>query len=78
MSAEAPVVARSWRVGLRLCTLTIPRPDSGAAVCATVEWSPTVPTKLSGSEFREYRRGRDDAIRALAGELGGAIAVIDL
>jgi hypothetical protein len=39
----------SFRVGKRTVTLTIPKPAIGAAVCMVVEWSPTVPQRLSGA-----------------------------
>jgi len=78
MSAEAAALTRSWPVGNRTCTLTVPRPNPGAPACAVVEWSPDTPSRLTASEWKAYRAGRDQAAAELAAELGGAAAVIEL
>lgn len=78
MSAAAPVLWRSWQVGERTCTLTVPRAVRGKAAHASVEWSPDVPHRLSQAEWQQYRAGRNQAAAELARQLGGMAAVIEL
>ncbi|MBX3601074.1 MAG: hypothetical protein KF863_10645 [Rubrivivax sp.] len=78
MTATAAALSRSWRVGSRTCTLTVPRPQPGAVLAAAIEWQPDVPRRLSEAELRQYRAGRDDALRALAQYVGGAVALVEL
>lgn len=75
---SAAVVSRSWKVGERMVTLTIPRPEGGRQLIACAEWSPTEPSRLSDQEWREYRQGRNKAIAELAAELEISVAVLDL
>ncbi|KRB25035.1 hypothetical protein [Rhizobacter sp. Root16D2] len=65
MDAQAAAMARSWTVGVYTCTLTVPTPEPGATRCASIEWSPTRPRRLSDAEITTYRRGRDAALRSL-------------
>lgn len=78
MAAEAAVLTRSWKVGRRTCTLTVPRPTQGGLACAVMEWSPDSPSGLSRKEWRQYRAGRNRAAAELAAALGVAAAVIEL
>jgi hypothetical protein len=78
MSAEAASLTRSWRVGSRQVTMTIPRAKPGAMRAAAIEWWPDAPPRLTGSEWHEYRSGRDAAMAELAAELGINIAVLEL
>ena len=78
MSAEAALGVRSWKVGAFTCELTVQRPRPGALMYATLEWSPTEPSKLSTEEWREYRHGRNQALADLAAELGINVAVLEL
>lgn len=78
MSAEPAALTRSWIVGHRTCTLTMPRPVQGKAACAVFEWSPNVPRQLSATEWHEYRRGRNAAITELAQILGINAAVLEV
>lgn len=64
MSAEA-AFTRSWRVGRYTATLSAPRPKPGQLLAAVIEWEPRQPDRLSTDEQAQYRRGRDDALRAL-------------
>lgn len=78
MSAEAAVLTRTWRVGQRTATLTAPRPRAGQTMHVTIEWDPAPPRKMSAGEWRQYREGRDAALRELSAELGLSFGVIDL
>jgi hypothetical protein len=78
MSATAAVVSRSWRVGERTVTLTIPRPKAGRPLIACAEWSPNEPPRLSADDWAEYRQGRHRAISELAAELQISVAVLEL
>lgn len=78
MSAELPALVRRWRVGRYTVELSIPRLNGGSLGAACVEWSPALPTRLSASDLRAYRRGRDVAVAELARELGSVIAVVEV
>lgn len=79
MSAELPVLVRSFRVGARTCTVTIPRiAGTRAPVSMLVEWSPDIPRNLSAAEWAQYRLGRDAAIREVADLLGGTALVVEV
>jgi hypothetical protein len=74
----AAAVARTFRVGRRTCTITIPRPTPGFACCLSVEWAPDIPAQLSSRELAEYRAGRDGAIALLAQQFDTRAVVIEL
>jgi hypothetical protein len=76
MSAEAAAVVRSFRVGKRTCTITLPRVERGAVICVSSEWSPTMPHRLSAKEMRQYKAGRDQAVAELAGTIGGGAVLV--
>ena len=61
-----------------MVTLTLPRPKPGAVVHLAVEWSPTMPQRLTRTEFEQYRAGRNAALAEAAEQLGGRIAVLDV
>jgi len=65
MSAFAPALVRSWRVGKRTATLTVSQAGPNGERSALIEWDGGVPPKLSAAELNEYRRGRDAAFKAL-------------
>lgn len=58
--------------------MTIPKPVSGKAIVACVEWAPDEPSRLSDEEMRAYRQGRHTALAELAEELGIRIGVLEL
>ena len=70
MPGEAAALVRSWRVGRRKVTLTVPQTRSGQVVTAAIEWQPDMPRRLSRREWKQYRAGRDKAFADLCGELG--------
>lgn len=79
MTAEAAFLTKTWPVGRRYtCTLTLTRPKPGAVVHAVVEWSPTVPSRLTDDELREYRLGRDAALAEISVALNMNAAVLEL
>lgn len=78
MSAEAAALTRSFRVGKRTCTLTVPAPRIGSAVTMVVEWTPTVPRRLTKAELRAYRAGRDAALADLALLTGLQTCVVEI
>ncbi len=78
MTAESPALVRTFRVGRRTVTLTVPRPVQGGVAIMVMEWAPTVPSGLSRKERRQYRAGRDAAIAELAKTLGLRVIVADL
>lgn len=45
---------------------------------AVMEWSPSEPSRLSTSEWAQYRAGRNHAIAGIAAELGINVAVLEL
>jgi hypothetical protein len=77
MSASSGV-SLTFRVGQRyICTLSAPKPERGGVLAMTAEWSPHVPSRLTNSELRAYRRGRDAFIAELAAQIGGSALVIE-
>lgn len=78
MTAEAPLLSRSWKVGRYIATLTVPKFKPGAQMLATIEWLPTAPDRLTAGELRDYVAGRNEVLAEAARELRLAVAVIDL
>lgn len=78
MSAEAAALVRTWAVGDRTVTLTVPRSRKGQIGTAAIEWTPDVPARMSGEEWRQYREGRNRALADLADELGISVAVLEV
>ncbi len=70
MSGEAAALVRTWRVGQRKVTMTAPKLRNGQVAMATIEWLPTMPSKLSRREWKQYRTGRDAAFAKLCADLG--------
>ena len=77
MSAEAPALVHTFRVGHRICTITVQMPGVGIVTNMTVEWSPDAPTGLSRSELNQYRKGRDQVAAELGDWIGGNVAVVE-
>lgn len=68
MTAVAPTLVRTWRVGKRYwVTLTVPPPTAGVVSVASCEWSPGMPVRLNQRERRDYLRGMHEATHALDG-----------
>ena len=65
VSASAPALVQSWRVGSRTATLTVSQPDDNGQRVAVVEWAPDQPLRLTKAQFKQYRRSRNAAIQAL-------------
>jgi hypothetical protein len=76
MSAEQALLVRSFPIGKRTVTISLPRPDSGLSLAA--EWSPEPPRKLSKKEWRQYRAGRQTLLEEYAALTGHRIAVIEV
>ena len=77
MSADAAIV-RSWPVGKRTCTLTVPRFKPGTVIHAVAEWVTDEPARLTTEEWAQYQAGRNHAIASVAAELGINVGVLDL
>jgi len=77
MTTDSAAITTTFMVGRYACTLSAPVPEPGAVLCLSCEWSPGVPSRLTGSELREYRRGRDAFVAELAEQIGGAALVIE-
>ena len=67
---EKAALVRSWRVGKRRVTVTVPQIRSGQVLYAAFEWNPDMPRRLSRREWRQYRAGRDAAFAELFAEIG--------
>ena len=70
MPGEAAAMTRTWRVGKRRVSMTVPRPRSGQVATAAMEWHPDMPRRLSRREWEQYRAGRDAAFADLCADLG--------
>jgi hypothetical protein len=78
MSAESPAFVRSFRVGKRTVTLSMPMPRPGTVSSLVIEWDPDVPSHLSDRELAQYRRERDKALADLSNGLGIETSVIEI
>ena len=78
MSGESAALVRTWRVGKRKVTVTVPQMRTGQVLHAAFEWHPSMPRRLSRREWREYRAGRDAAFAELFAELGIRGAVLEV
>ena len=78
MSAEAPALTRSFSVGHRTVTVTMPAPRMGKVRYMTIEWVPDPPQRLSKREWRQYRAGRNAAVAELAEREGIEAAIIEI
>ncbi len=70
MPGEAAAMTRTWRVGKRKVTATVPQVRAGQVASAAIEWHPDMPRRLSRREWKQYRTGRDAAFAELCGDLG--------
>ena len=75
---SAAILTRSWPVGARVCTLTVPRPTGTKPQQACIEWVPLPPQRLTADEWRQYREGRNAALADLAREIGGNVALVEV
>jgi hypothetical protein len=78
MSASAAVFSKSWLVGHRTVTMTIPRGKPGQAASCSVEWDPDLPKRLTPAELVQYRAGMSCALLKLSRDLDIRIAAVDL
>ncbi len=76
--AESAALVRSWRVGRRKVTATVPQVRAGQVLHAAIEWTPDMPRRLSRREWRQYRAGRDAAFAELFEEIGIRGAVLEI
>ena len=67
---EKAALVKTWRVGRRRVTCTVPQVRSGQVLHAAFEWTPDMPRRLSRRELKQYRTGRDAAFAYLCGDLG--------
>ena len=76
--AEKAALVRTWRVGKRTVTATVPQVRPGQVLNAAFEWHPDMPRRLSRREWKQYRTGRDKAFAELFDELGIRGAVLEI
>lgn len=65
MSASAPALSHTWKVGRFLVTLTVPPLRLGQVAHASVEWAPHLPERLTTKEITAYRTGLAAALNKL-------------
>lgn len=78
MSAEAPALVRSFRVGRRTVTLTLCKPVAGMVLHSIAEWSPDRPRGLSPRELRQYREGRNAVLGEFAQLVGMRTLLVEV
>jgi len=79
MSAESAILTRTWSVGRDIrVTLTVPKPQPGRTSYAVIEWSPSMPHRLTEAQAAQYRAGRDAAIQELARASGLRIGLVEV
>ena len=76
--AEKAALVRTWRVGKRKVTVTVPQIRSGQVLYAAFEWYPNMPRRMSRREWKQYRKGRDAAFAELFAEIGIRGAVLEI
>ncbi|MCW5750874.1 MAG: hypothetical protein KIT81_06985 [Alphaproteobacteria bacterium] len=76
--ADAALLVRSFKVGRRIVTMTIPQIPARGLVCMSCEWAPDAPRRLSKRELREYRQGRDAVLAEISEMIGGRVAVAEV
>lgn len=70
MSATAAMLVHTWAVGKRYrVTMTVPRLQEASVSCATCEWEPDFPGRLTPQEAADYISGRQVAMRLIAGQI---------
>jgi hypothetical protein len=77
-SARAPAFVRSFRIGRYTCTIAIPHCTPGGAVQMTRVWHPELRRPLTAAELRQYRAGRDAALRELSELIGMRTNMVEL
>ena len=71
-------LSSTFRVGRRYrCTIVLPL-GRGTAAQMAATWEPELPRRLTNSELRDYRRGRDAMLAEAARLLGGPVAVVEV
>ncbi len=78
MPGESAALVRTWRVGKRKVTVTVPQIRTGQVLHAAFEWFPNMPRRLSRRDLRHYRKGRDAAFNELCRELGIPGALVEI
>ena len=78
MPGESAAMVRTWRVGRRKVTMTVPQTRSGQVATAAIEWHPDMPRRLSRREWKQYRAGRDAAFADLCRDLGVTGALVEI
>ena len=76
--AEQAALVRTWRVGRRKVTVTVPQIQTGQVLHAAFEWHPDTPRRLSRREWEQYRAGRDAAFAELFAEIGVKGMVLEI
>lgn len=66
MSACAPTLTRTFKVGRRYTATLLAGPNEDGLVTAVCEWLPHLPQGLTPSEKEDYQRG----LAAFANDLG--------
>lgn len=77
MSTKPATLISTWQVGGYVCSLSLPVPKPGAVLQLAVEWSPSVPKRLTPDELEAYQAGRNRALAELAALLGGPAVVLE-
>jgi hypothetical protein len=75
VSAER-AYSRSWSVGRRTVTLAMRKPEPGQLHSIAMQWEPDLPRSLTKAELKQYRTGRNQALRELSAELGMAGPIV--
>lgn len=70
MTATAAMLVHSWSVGKRYrVTMTVPRLQEATVACATCEWEPDFPGRLTPQEAADYISGRQAAMRLITDQI---------
>jgi hypothetical protein len=78
MSASAALLVRTFRVGHRTVTWTVPPIAPGGVLHMACEWHPDTPRRLAPFELRAYRAARAQLMAELAVLVGGPVLTVEL
>lgn len=72
------IASRTFTVGHRVVTVSLPDIDPNRVGVLTFDWTPDVPTNMSEAEWAQYRAGRDTLLAEVSRILDGRVIVAEV
>ena len=70
-------VRATFRVGRYRCSMSSPVPCQATLMHLDSEWEPELPARLTASELKQYRQGRDAFVAELSRHISGGILLLE-